>query len=231
MKFYTVLHTKQNENYQLYQYQRADFSYQQRRQKSSNSKAACPSFCSNRPKGFRNSYSRKVSSSMQRIPKTSCSHKVSPIYISSSVLEQQYTLKACIIFWRPVSTASLNLNMRRVEKLQPCIKMNLYHWWHLHTWKWSLPKEARTQRPDSPRSKPLAQSGTGNLSTPLKVASCSLVVCPQTFWTALQLHMLLLKERGILVEVESSSSFSNKAQSLFLCSLTNTLIPRMKQFC
>lgn len=132
MKFYTVLHTKQNENYQLYQYQRADFSYQQRRQKSSNSKAACPSFCSNTPRGFTNSYSIKVSSSMQRIPKTSCSHKVSPIYISSSVLKQQYALKACIIFRRAASTASLNLNMRRVEKLQPCIKMNLYHWWHLH---------------------------------------------------------------------------------------------------
>lgn len=77
---YKVLHTKQNENYKLYQYQRAHFSYLQRRQKSSNSEAACPSFCSNRPRGFRNSYSRKVSSSMQRIPKTSCSHTKSHLF-------------------------------------------------------------------------------------------------------------------------------------------------------
>lgn len=72
--FYTVLHTKQNDNYKLYQYQSVDFSYLQRRQQSSSCKAACSSFCSNRPIGFRNSSSRKVSSPIQRIPKTSCLH-------------------------------------------------------------------------------------------------------------------------------------------------------------
>lgn len=40
------------------------------------------------------------------------------------------------------------------------------------------------------------------------------MVCPQTFWTALQLRMLLLKARVILVEVESSSNFSNTNMKL-----------------